>query len=276
MLQLSVKTPGALFNDMLKQSIRTLAYGVAPRYLVNRYLHHKMSHQARRLKQLRSSDHDSSLWIEALWRSHFFRPMQKQSEIFRLVKLLKALRPTTICEIGAARCGTTFLLAHAAASYATIITVDLDFSPARMAAVRSFAAPEQRIVCIPENSHSPRTVDAVKSCLKGRSLDVLYIDGDHTSQGVSTDFSLYSSLVRPGGVIVFHDIVPDYHARYGLATKSNAGGVPQFWQEIKAAHNDVEEIVEDYEQDGFGIGLLHWSGDTTLAQNHVEPLAALI
>jgi hypothetical protein len=63
-----------------------------------------------------------------------------------------------------------------------------------------------------------------------------------------------------GGIIVFHDIVPDYSTRFGMKTSSEVGGVPQFWQEIRSAQADFEEIIEDYEQDGFGIGVLHWSG----------------
>lgn len=35
--------------------------------------------------------------------------------------------------------------------------------------------------------------------------DFLFIDGDHTYNGVTTDFNLYYPLVRPGGIIGFHD-----------------------------------------------------------------------
>jgi predicted O-methyltransferase YrrM len=200
--------------------------------------------------------------------------MQKQSEILHLVQILKALGPLTICEIGAARCGTTFLLAHAATKDATIITVDLDFTVSRMAAVKHFAANGQQLICLRRDSHSLETLDAVKACLQGRSFDVLYIDGDHSYEGIKTDFKLYSSLVRPEGIIVFHDIVPDYKARYGIATNHCAGGVPRFWEEIKAAHTNVEEIVEDYGQDGFGIGLLHWRGDTAVSPCDVRGVSA--
>jgi len=38
--------------------------------------------------------------------------------------------------------------------------------------------------------------------------DFLFIDGDHTYEGVEGDFEMYSPLVRRGGIIAFHDIVP--------------------------------------------------------------------
>ena len=60
-------------------------------------------------------------------------------------------------------------------------------------------------------------------------------------------------------MIVFHDIVPDFKTRYGIETTSDVGGVPQFWQELKASHLAVEEIIEDPAQDGYGIGILHWN-----------------
>lgn len=36
-------------------------------------------------------------------------------------------------------------------------------------------------------------------------LDVLYIDGDHTYEGVKADYELHAPMVKPGGVIFFHD-----------------------------------------------------------------------
>jgi predicted O-methyltransferase YrrM len=244
---------------MIKESLRQAAYSVAPRAVVDRYLHHKMARQARDLNRLRAAGADASLLIEPLWRSNFFRPLQKKSEILRLLAIVRAARPEVICEIGAAGGGTTFLLAHAAAGDATIISLDLAYSASRRAAVHSFAREEQKIICLPCDSHSPLSVRAVKAHLARKRLDILFLDGDHSYEGVKTDFQFYSPLVRPGGLVIFHDIVPDYKARYGIQTSSDSGGVPRFWKETKASGAEVEEVVEDYEQDGFGIGILHWS-----------------
>lgn len=38
-------------------------------------------------------------------------------------------------------------------------------------------------------------------------LDILYIDGDHSYEGVKADYELHAPKVRPGGLIFFHDPV---------------------------------------------------------------------
>ena len=245
---------------VFKQSLRDAARRITPRPFLDGYRRLKIVSQARRLSALRERAGDRQVWAEALWRSHFFRPLQKKTEIFRLVDILKALQPEAVCEIGAAGGGTTFLLAAAAAPDALIVSLDLAFTESRKAALKQFALAGQRLVCLKEDSHKPEAVSAVRNCLAGRKFDVLYLDGDHSYEGVKADFELFSPLVRAGGLVVFHDIVPDYRTRYGIETSSYVGGVPQFWTEVKAAHATVEEIVEDPEQDGFGIGVLYLNG----------------
>jgi predicted O-methyltransferase YrrM len=258
--------PPASSIAMIKQTLRDAAYATAPRFVIDEYLRLKMIRQARRLCELRDSGFGSAAMFELLRRSDVFRPLQKKSEILRLVGLLRSLQPSAICEIGAAGGGTTFLLAQAASNNATIVTVDLGFTQSCQAAVSLFGSKAQKIICLRENSHQPETVDVVRNRLEGKDLDLLYVDGDHGYEGVKTDFELYSPLVKRGGIIVFHDIVPDYKTRFGIKTSSDVGGVPQFWQEIKSRYADVEEIVEDYDQDGFGIGISALERSRTLTK----------
>ncbi|OGU01874.1 MAG: hypothetical protein A2085_03000 [Gemmatimonadetes bacterium GWC2_71_10] len=70
---------------------------------------------------------------------------------------------------------------------------------------------------------------------------------------------MYSPLVRPGGLIGFHDIVPDRRTRFGSDTTGDAGGVPRFWTELKQRYGAAaSEIIQDPEQDGCGVGMLYW------------------
>jgi predicted O-methyltransferase YrrM len=243
---------------VIRNSLRSATYRIAPRFIIDKYLHHNMIRERRRLRQLRDLDPDSSALIDALWRSHFFRPLQKQSEILRLLKIVRSRRPGAICEIGAAGCGTTFLLAREAANDATIVTLDLAFTASRRAALSCFALAEQKLFCLQEDSHHPVTVRRLTDCLEGKELDLLYLDGDHSYEGIKADFELYSPFVKRGGMIVFHDIVPDFKTRYGIETSSYVGGVPRFWKELKVAYETVEELIEDPEQDGYGLGIIYW------------------
>lgn len=53
------------------------------------------------------------------------------------------------------------------------------------------------------NSQNTEMVDRLKSHTK--EVDILFIDGDHSYQGVINDFLLYNDLVKSGGYIVFDD-----------------------------------------------------------------------
>jgi len=57
------------------------------------------------------------------------------------------------------------------------------------------------------NSHDAETAARVNEILAGRPVDFLHIDGDHSAPGVLQDWRAYGPLVRPGGLIAFHDIV---------------------------------------------------------------------
>jgi predicted O-methyltransferase YrrM len=179
-------------------------------------------------------------------------PSQVRQEIVQLLTILQANPPATVLEIGTFRGGTFFLLSRVARDDGFLITMDLpEFQGGRarqrQALYRSFAGPKQRVEAVGADSHAPAAVRQIQDLLAGRPLDLLFIDGDHSYAGIKTDYELYSPLVRRGGLIAFHDIVP------GLPKK--VGGVPQFWEELKRAH-PVRELVADWSQGGFGIGLL--------------------
>lgn len=78
-------------------------------------------------------------------------------------------------------------------------------------------------------------------------LDFLFIDGDHTYEGVKTDFEMYHKLVSKNGIIAFHDIVS--------GPQENVGGVSKFWNEIKNNFKHIE-LVKNWKQGGYGIGVL--------------------
>jgi len=192
-----------------------------------------------------------------LIRGHkIFGAIQQRSEIAGLLQILRQNPPKYVCEIGTASGGTLFLLTQVCRPDSLLLSVDLRLSFERCLVHGRFASRRQRIVSIRGDSRTPETLGRVGSLLRGHLLDLLFIDGDHSYEGVKADFVSYSPLVRPGGLIVLHDIVPDFATRYGKSTGTYTGGVPVFWDEIKTKHN-TSELVEDPEQDGYGIGIIH-------------------
>ena len=64
-------------------------------------------------------------------------------------------------------------------------------------------------------SHDASTVDKTYRCAQG-GVDLLFLDGDHQYASVLTDWLLYSPLVKPGGLIAFHDAVMTVDGYYGV------------------------------------------------------------
>jgi hypothetical protein len=83
---------------------------------------------------------------------------------------------------------------------------------------------------------------------RGRGpYDAILIDGDHTYEGVSSDWNNYRSMAR---LIAFHDIVG-----FGQSTKKGAFvvEVPKLWKEIKAQGYKTVEFVAPGSKMGIGV-----------------------
>lgn len=178
---------------------------------------------------------------------------QVRSEITGLIGRPRELAPKTIVEVGTHKGGNSFLFCHAVPSAQRVVGVDLCVQNG--AKLVHFVRPGQRYFPLHGDSQTAAMKARVQSRLGGSTVDFLFIDGDHSYKGVKADYELYSPLVRSGGIIALHDIVPDHRTRFGRETGCYAGEVHQFWAELKRTHA-VEELIDDAEQDGFGIGLI--------------------
>ncbi len=183
-------------------------------------------------------------------------PRQNSAEIEKLYKAVCDLSPGTILEIGTARGGTLYLWTQAAADNATIVSIDLPggkfggaYPSARIPFYHSFSKGNQKLHLIRNDSHSTKTLEMVKKYFSGQKIDFAFIDGDHTYEGVRSDFSLYVPLVRKGGIIALHDILP----RTDLPDIQ----VSRFWNEIKHQYNFVEIIGPEGSGRKIGIGLIY-------------------
>jgi predicted O-methyltransferase YrrM len=168
--------------------------------------------------------------------------IQKPRELAEFLRLLIDSEPKVIVEIGVAAGGTLDVWQQVAP-----IAIGIDTEPSHQSAV------------IVGDSHDPKTVARLKKRLSGRLIDCLFIDGDHSYDGVRQDYEMYQPLVRLGGLIAFHDIAPILPGQ----TNVDDIQVKQFWDEIK--DESAIEIIdtEDHLRShigGFGIGVLRNNG----------------
>jgi predicted O-methyltransferase YrrM len=184
-----------------------------------------------------------------------FGPHQIRQEILAFLVAATAERPSTVLEIGTAAGGTSFLLGNCLPTVTARFGIDLHVR--NRARLRALAPEGQEVWLRDGSSRAPETVRAFTRALGPRRLDLLFIDGDHRYEGVRRDFLEYSPLVREGGLIAFHDVVPDRLTREGVQSTSWVGGVPRFWATVKAAY-PAWEFIADPNQDGFGIGVLRY------------------
>jgi predicted O-methyltransferase YrrM len=181
-------------------------------------------------------------------------PIQVRAELLEFAALVQNLCPKALLEIGTRNGGTFFVMCRLADPKARVISIDLPggrfgggYEFFRMPILRRMRKSEQRLHLLRADSHKPETQLALANTLQGSQLDLLFIDGDHTYDGVKRDFEMYSEFVKPGGMIAFHDIV---HGKEELV-----GEVRRFWNEIKGGYRHLE-IVEDRCQPWGGIGVL--------------------
>ena len=182
---------------------------------------------------------------------------QKPDEIRWLFELVLALAPRTVLEIGLDEGGTLFLWTRAAAGDAHLIANDtrppgpLGLRSPFPLVRRAFARDAQRIdLLMGTDSHDSSTAERVQRLLGARKLDFLFVDGDHSRDGVWQDFSMYGPLVRPGGLIAFHDV--------SRRPTADTEGVARFWWEFAAEHETDERVLGG--EPGFGIGIYRVPG----------------
>lgn len=180
----------------------------------------------------------------------YLKPMQKKAEWNRLFNRVAADEPAIVVEIGTANGGTLYPWCRTQTTPETVVSVDYGYFGRDLDFYRSFAADSPtKLSLIDANSQRRETADAVENQLDGQAVDFLFIDGDHSYDGVSTDFELYSPLVRDGGLIAFHDIVSPPHI----------SGVGKFWNEIESQYDSEEIIAAENPNEELwnGIGVLN-------------------
>ena len=185
--------------------------------------------------------------------------LQGHWEFPALLSIYKKLSPLRVVEIGSLLGGTLWYWIQNAPKNASIISIDLplenhdarrqqqkdshEFIWKQWADQKSV-----HLTVIPGSSHDPEIVKQVGP------IDFLFIDGDHSYEGVKKDFCDYGPLVRAGGIIALHDIL---WTPYWTSIEVN-----RLWDEIKAAGYITQELYVHRGQlyptgAGVGIGVVY-------------------
>jgi predicted O-methyltransferase YrrM len=128
-----------------------------------------------------------------------------------LYRLVRDTQPETVVEIGRFRGGSTVIIA-AALERGVLHSYDIDVRQGR-----DGAELDRQLTTVLERYG---LTDRVRLHVADSStaepppgpVDILFVDGDHSEDGVRADFEHWRPQLRPGGHLLFHDAVdaPDF------------------------------------------------------------------
>lgn len=158
--------------------------------------------------------------------------------IIDLILKHKRSGPITYVEVGCNKGGTFCQIHNALHSNSLTIAIDCqDYSedwnklPLKRDNLNYFLVG-------PTSKTSQRVKELIKRDPHGQ-IDCLFIDGDHSEEGVKLDWETYKDLVAPGGLIIFHDWDPPSSTPFN--SKTQGAGI--LCQKLKASGLDVKQLV---------------------------------
>lgn len=184
---------------------------------------------------------------------------QLEYELNGLLKLMREERVTSYLEIGL-RHATTFQWLGARLPRGSRLT-GIDWPGSAWGEENVDAAREkiaeaaqdlndvfgQDVYILLADSKSDR---AVEVAVNRGPFDLVFIDGDHSYDGVKKDWELYSSLSR---IVAFHDIDTP-NAGWMTEEKKVQFGVHTLWSELVETHR--HRTIVDPNMPGLGIGVV--------------------
>jgi predicted O-methyltransferase YrrM len=156
-----------------------------------------------------------------------------------LFGLVQAIRPEVCVEIGSARgqsaCYVGMALKHAGRGH--LYAIDPHEATAWNDSIGSNTLDDMR------RNLASLDLDACVTIIRkysdaaakewSRPIDLLFIDGDHSYEGVKRDWDLFAPHVRPFGMVVFHDTIWELNPDPGWSRADM--GVPRFVDELRTA-----------------------------------------
>lgn len=148
---------------------------------------------------------------------------QSRKEASAVARAAARVDPDTILEIGTLYGGTLYLWSRYLEPEETVISIDTDHRGKEAFFERFTAGLDAKLRCIEGSSMAEETLVRVEDTLSD-PIDFLYIDGDHSYDGVKADFETYSRFLAEDGLVALHDI------------DDRTTGVPEFWSELEETY----------------------------------------
>lgn len=172
-----------------------------------------------------------------------FHAMLEQNDK-EFLPLLEHMRgSTSVLEIGSRYGKSLECFAHCSAPGARIVAVDLPYAdhggqtdpaPILRQTISDISRTGREAHLIIGDSHDPKVVEMVR---QHGPFDFVFIDGDHSYEGVKADWENYGPMAKK--IVAFHDII-------------NNTGCFRLWNEVKTGQQTVEYTDSLW----LGIGVL--------------------
>lgn len=207
------------------------------------------------------------------WPPYRVRALQLGPEFEAFVQFLAERQPQTVLELGLFLGGTLYVWTRGIDSTERLVSVDQpvwnESTHSRRAEFYPTFSDTASIDILYGDSHAECTYQEVAESFD-ESVDFLFVDGDHTYDGVKEDFTMYRRLVDDDGIIAFHDIKRhaetqaekqarlrevDSLAEHHVTIGEPEWGVSEFWNEVRMEY-ETREFLTHPEQMGAGIGVI--------------------
>jgi predicted O-methyltransferase YrrM len=165
---------------------------------------------------------------------------QRIDEITDLIMfLIENTESVNFLEIGAAAGGNTFIFNK----YLNIVsTCIVDDNKHPKHGLRSVILKDIKYDEFIGNSQSKEAVEYVRN--KGILFDIIFIDADHSYDGVKKDTINYLPFLKPSGYMIFHDTVT-----------SNCPGIIKWIKELTNEINNDLKFKITFSNEGMGISV---------------------
>lgn len=176
--------------------------------------------------------------LDKLWETATSKKIQQiRKEWEWLIANVTKVTPMDILEIGCYDGGSSWYLNNFANHMITIDNnVPCRFDPKTLG---------ENYTYVGGDSHSPE----MTQYFKAHDWDFVFIDGDHSYEGVKADFYNILPHLKKNTMVAFHDIViSDFHHTHGCY-------VGEFWRDLKNEYkaSKFDEIITDKEWGGIGL-----------------------